>query len=101
MDDEQETREDVEETREAVEETREDVEESVRDEGADEAAVTIAAIDSKLDRVLASLGELKAKVDGLPTFEGALEAGAVFSDEPEDVTAALPTADLSDLDLSI
>lgn len=98
MDDEQEVREDVEQS---AEDLREDVEESVRDEGRDEAGVTIAAIDSKLDQVLASLGELKAKVDGLPTFEGALEAGAVFRDEPEDVTAALPTADLSDLDLSI
>ena len=98
MDDEQEVREDVEET---ADDLREDVEESVRDEGRDEAGVTIAAIDAKIDRVLASLGELKAKVDALPTFEGALEAGAVFRDETEDVTAALPTADLSDLDLSI
>ena len=101
MYDEQETREDVEETREDVEETREDVEESVRDEGRDEAAVTIAAIDSKIDQLIAAIGELTAKVDALPTFEGALEAGAVFRDETEDVTAALPTADLSDLDLSI
>lgn len=95
MDDEQEIREDA-------EETREDVEESVRDEGRDEAAVTIAAIDSKLDQVIAALGELTAKVDGLPTFEGALEEGAVFRDDADDVTeVALPTSDLSDLDLSI
>lgn len=88
------------ETSEEIEETREDVEESVRDEGRDEAAVTIAAIDSKLDQVIAAIGELTAKVDSLPTFEGALEEGAVFRDE-EDVTVALPTSDLSDLDLSI
>lgn len=95
MDDEQEIREDV-------EETRQDVEESDRDEGRDEAAVTIAAIDSKLDQVIAALGELTAKVDALPTFEGALEEGAVFRDDDADVTeVALPTSDLSDLDLSI
>ena len=99
MDDEQDIREDVEQT---ADDLREDVEESVRDEGADEAAVTIAAIDSKLDQVIAALGELKAKVDGLPTFEGALEEGAVFRDDYADVTeVALPTSDLSDLDLSI
>lgn len=89
-----------EQEQETSEETRDDVEESVRDEGRDEAAVTIAAIDSKLDKVIAAIGELTAKVDGLPTFEGALEEGAVFRDE-EDVTVALPTSDLSDLDLSI
>lgn len=89
-----------EQEQETSEETREDVEESVRDEGRDEAAVTIAAIDSKIDQLIAAIGELTAKVDGLPTFEGALEEGAVFRDE-EDVTVALPTSDLSDLDLSI
>lgn len=89
-----------EQEQEAIEETREDVEESVRDEGRDEAAVTIAAIDSKLDQVIAALGELSAKVDGLPTFEGALESGAVIRDD-EDVTVAIPTSDLSDLDLSL
>lgn len=88
---------------EQEQETREDVEESVRDEGRDEAAVTIASIDSKLDQIIASIGELTAKVDGLPTFEGALEDGAVFHDTNPgaDTTGALPTADLSDLDLSI
>ena len=94
MDDEQDVREDV-------EETREDVEESVRDEGRDEAEVTIAAIDSKLDQVIAALGELTAKVDGLPTFEGALEEGAVFRDDIDVTEVALPTSDLSDLDLTI
>lgn len=91
------------ETSEEIEETREDVEESVRDEGRDEAAVTIAAIDSKLDQLIAAIGELIAKVDGLPTFEGALEDGAVFRDTNPgvDTTVAIPTADLSDLDLSI
>lgn len=96
MDPEQEQEQD----QEQEQETREDVEESVRDEGRDEAAVTIAAIDSKLDQLIAAIGELTAKVDVLPTFEGALEEGAVFRDE-EDVTVALPTSDLSDLDLSI
>lgn len=95
MDNEQEIREDV-------DEAREDVEESERDEGRDEAAVTISAIDAKLDQVLSAIGELSAKVDGLPTFEGALESGAVIRDDPGDVTeVAIPTSDLSDLDLSI
>lgn len=101
MDDEQDARLDNEETKDLAD-TAQRVEESVRDEGRDEAAVTIAAIDSKLDQVIAALGELTAKVDGLPTFEGALEEGAVFRDDDADVTeVALPTSDLSDLDLSI
>lgn len=98
MDDEQETREDVERS---ADEVREDVEESVEDEGRDEAAVTIASIDSKLDRVLTALGELTAKVDGLPTFEGAVESGAVIRDDVDATEVAVPTSDLSDLDLSI
>ena len=92
---------DPEQEQEQEQETREDMEESVRDEGRDEAAVTIAAIDSKIDQVIAAIGELTAKVDGLPTFEGALEEGAVFRDEKMSTTVALPTSDLSDLDLSI
>lgn len=84
-----------------VEETREDVEESVRDEGRDEAAVTIAAIDSKLDAVMSKLGELMAKVDALPTFERAVDEGAVITDADASVEVALPTSDLSDLDLSM
>lgn len=84
------------------EEVRDDVEQSVRDEGEDEAAVTISAIDAKLDQVLSSLGELTAKVDALPTFEGAVESGAVITDDaPSGVEVALPTSDLSDLDLTI
>lgn len=85
-----------------IEEMREDVEQSVRDEGRDEAAVTIAAIDSKLDKVLAGIGELAAKVDALPTFERAVDDGAVIRDEADaSVEVALPTSDLSDLDLSM
>lgn len=85
-----------------VEETREDVEESVRDEGRDEATVTIAAIDSKLDEVLAIIGELVAKVDALPTFERAVDDGAIIRDEADaSAEVALPTSDLSDLDLSM
>ena len=56
---------------------------------------------SPSEKVIAAIGELTAKVDGLPTFEGALEEGAVFRDEEESTTVALPTSDLSDLDLSI
>lgn len=91
---------DPEQEQEQEQETREGVEESVRDEGRDEADVTIAAIDAKLDQLIAAIGELSAKVDGLPTFEGALEEGAIIRDE-EDVIVAIPTSDLSDLDLSI
>ena len=96
MDDEQ----DVRETE--IEDETERVEESVRDEGRDEAAVTIAAIDSKLDRVLEALGELTGKVEALPTFEGIVESGAAVVDNaPASVEVALPTSDLSDLDLTI
>lgn len=98
MDDEQETREDIDQS---ADEVREDVEESVEDEGRDEAAVTISAIDSKLDQVLAALGELTAKVDGLPTFEGAVESGAVIRDDVDVTEVSVPTSDLSDLDLSV
>ena len=85
-----------------IEETREDVEQSVRDEGRDEAAVTIAAIDSKLDAVMSKLGELMAKVEALPTFERAVDEGAVIRDEVDaSAEVALPTSDLSDLDLSM
>lgn len=93
---------DNEETKDLAD-TAQDVEESVRDEGRDEAAVIIARIDAKLDAITKEIGRISARIDAMPTFESAVDDGAIITDFDASgaVEVAVPTSDISDLDLTI